>query len=515
MTEHVSREAVDVEKARARVAGALDPAALEVAGHRVIDLLSQHFVRAQQSEGNVLNWRGPLENIATAKGFTDRASEKDGAVELTTEAIAGRVAELATQILANGQTLHDPRYVGHQVPPPMPLAGLFDAIGSITNQVMAIYEMGPWASSVEEAMVQTLGERIGYAKDTFAGFVTSGGSLANLTALLTARNVAMKQVWREGMRGAGDSAAGPVVITHSESHYCVARAVGILGIGTNNLLKCDLDKQHRMDPAALDAMLTKLARERRPVIAVVASACSTKYGAFDPLNDIADVCVNHGVWLHVDAAHGGAACMSHAHRHLVEGLDRADSVVWDAHKMLHVPALCTFVFYRNREHRFAAFEQDAPYLFDPSAPGIAEFDSGLKTVECTKRAEAFGLWGLWSLFGPGLFADIVDVTFAMGQRFHRMLNEAEDFTPLHEPQCNIVVFRHVPQAWRALSIERVGELQLALRRRVIESGKYYLVPSKVEGIGALRVVITNPLTNERHLEGLMNTLREEAADMRV
>ena len=92
-----------------------------------------------------------------------------------------------------------------------------------------------------------------------------------------------------------------------------------------------------------------------------------------------------------------APCFSPRHRHRIRGLHRADSVVWDAHKMLFVPALCAFVFYRDRSHRFETFRQDAPYLFDPSAPGLADFDSGLLTVECTKRAAVYGLWGIWSL----------------------------------------------------------------------------------------------------------------------
>ena len=91
--------------------------------------------------------------------------------------------------LSRGHNLHNPRYIGHQVPASIPIGGLFDAVGSVTNQVMAIYEMGPWASAVEEAMVQRLGEQIGWNRDEFAGLITHGGSLANLTALLTARNV--------------------------------------------------------------------------------------------------------------------------------------------------------------------------------------------------------------------------------------------------------------------------------------------------------------------------------------
>src|SRR5690606_3885451 len=133
-----------------------------------------------------------------------------------------------------------------------------------------------------------------------------------------------------------------------------------------------------------------------------------------------------------------------------------DSLIWDAHKMLFVPALCAFVFYRNPEHRFEAFRQDAPYLFDPAAPGLADFDSGMKTIECTKRAAAFGLWGAWSLFGPELFGDLVDRTFDLGRVFYEKLTEADDFVPLHEPQCNIVAFRYVPAELREAPPEQIG-----------------------------------------------------------
>ena len=246
-------------------------------------------------------------------------------------------------------------------------------------------------------------------------------------------------------------------------------------------------------------------------VAVAAAACATPIGAFDPLESIAEVCQKHGVWLHVDAAHGGSACFSRKHRHLVAGLDQADSVVWDAHKMLFVPGLCAFVFYRDARHRFAAFQQDAPYLFDPSAPGIAEYDSGLKTVECTKRAAAMGLWGTWSLFGPGLFEDLVDITFDLGQSFYEKLVAAPDFEPLHEPQCNIVAFRHLPDALRHAAPKQIGEFQLELRRTVIESGEFYLVPTQADGVGALRVTLINPLTTPDHLDALMDALRRHGS----
>ena len=193
------------------------------------------------------------------------------------------------------------------------------------------------------------------------------------------------------------------------------------------------------------------------------------------------MCRRHEVWLHVDAAHGGAAAFSPRHRHLVAGLELADSVVCDAHKMMFVPALCAMVFYKDRNHRFTAFQQEAPYLFDPAAPDLAQYDTGLVNLECTKRAAAFGLWGIWAIFGPQLFADLVDITFDLAQQFHAMLDAADEFEPLHEPECNIVAFRYLPRKLRGAAAEKIDAFQLRLRRTVIESGEYYLVPNRIDG----------------------------------
>ncbi len=498
-----------IREARRRIEAAFDPVLLQHAGYRLADALGAHMACIQAAGGAVLNWEDPQANVERAAAVLNHALDADpGTADV--EELAGHFDQLVRIMLDRGLNLHDPRYIGHQVPAPVPIAGLFDAVGSVTNQVMAIYEMGPWATSVERAMVEKLGRAIGFPEGQFAGAVTHGGSLANLTALLTARNVAIGDAWEKGLGGDGPA---PVLVAHGESHYSVARAAGILGLGTGQIVRAALDRRRRIDPGRLDETLAGLRAEGRPIVAVVAAACATPIGAFDPLNEIADVCRRHEVWLHVDAAHGGAAVLSRRHRHLVAGLERADSLVCDAHKMMFVPGLCAFIFYRDRRHRFEAFRQDAPYLFDPSAPGLAEFDSGLKTVECTKRAAAFGLWGVWSMFGQQLFADMVDVTFEMGRIFYEKLLQADDFEPLHEPECNIVAFRHIPVELRDAPPERLGTFQLDLRREIIRSGEFYIVPTERDGIGALRVTIINPLTTPDHLDRLMDALREKGREL--
>ena len=511
----------ELAAARRRIETAYDPELFRAAGHRLAELLSDHLCAVQSATGDVLPWHPPEENVRLAGDLLRQAAGSDAG----REKLVDQFGELVQTMLAHGHNLHHPRYIGHQVAAPLPLAGLMDAVGAVTNQAMAIYDMGPWATAAEWAMIAELGQRIGWRPGTFAGLATHGGSLANLTALLTARNVALGDSWSSGVRDQRSEVRGQasdlrpltsvptaVIVAHADAHYSVARSAGILGLGTRQVVRVGLDERRRMDPQKLDDTLAELRRQGRPIVAVSACSCSTPIGAFDPLDDVADVCRRHEVWLHVDAAHGGAACLSTRHRSLVAGLDRADSVVWDAHKMLFVPALCALVFYRDAAHRFTAFQQDAPYLFDPAAPGMADYDSGLRTVECTKRAAVFGLWGMWAMFGPQLFADLVDVTFALGKSFYEKLLAADDFIPLHEPECNIVAFRYVPERLRGAAADVLGRFQMDLRRRVIESGRFYIVSTQIDGVGALRVTIINPLTTADHLDELLETIRQTGTE---
>jgi L-2,4-diaminobutyrate decarboxylase len=483
------------------IAAAYDPQTVRLVGEHMVALLSQHLEVVQAGTGPVLHWHAPAANVAQATAQL-QAGETDPPEEVG--ALLARFQQLIEQTLSRGQNLHHPHYLGHQVPASLPLAGLFDAVTTITNQVMAIYEMGPWATAVERAVIEKFGALLGFTPGQFTGLVTSGGSLANLTALLTARNIALGESWSRGLTG--DSPA-PVLVAHAEAHYCVSRSAGILGLGTDQVVSVPLDPQRRMDVAALDRILSELRSKQVPIVAVCAAACATPVGAFDRLVPIAEVCGRHQVWLHVDAAHGGATCFSQRHRHLVEGLALADSVVCDAHKMMFIPALCAMVFYRNPAHRYAAFQQTAPYLFDPSAPGMAVYDNGISNLECTKRAAAIGVWGVWSLFGNRLFEALIDTTLQRAQQLYALLESADDFQPLLRPECNIVVFRYLPAALRSRPEAEIDQFQLRLRRAVIESGDFYLVQTSIDQRSYLRTTLINPLTTPQHLQALLESLR--------
>lgn len=481
-------------EAHKRVLHAYDPAQFDIAGQTVIREITEFLQRSQKSEGSVLNWEEPLVNIRSATELLDDNAD---------------IQTLVKAIFSHGQTMHDPRYIGHQVPPPIPVAALFEAVSSISNQGMTIYEMGPWSSAVERVMLNKLGLQLGL-KEGFGGVLTSGGSLANLTALLTARNVAFKDVWTKGL---GASHAGGVILSHGESHYCIERAAGILGIGTENCLKVALDDNSKMDAAKLEQQLRRLRSEGRTVIAVVASACSTRTGVYDPIEQIAAVCKEFGVWLHVDAAHGGAAAFSTQYAHYLKGIEQADSIVWDAHKMMFMPALSTYLFYRRSDDQYQAVSQSASYLFDSNAEKSEAFNTGLGTIECTKRAAAFSLWGSWAIFGKQLFTDLIDTTYGMTQKFAALMAQHAEFSLLNQPESNIIVFRYVPAQLRDAPLRQLGDFQKELRKRLIESGESYIVSAVDNEVSALRMVVMNPLTTEAHFESLIASLRRHSTEI--
>ena len=198
----------DTFDSRQRILAAYDPELLRAAGRRLADMLADHLTKSEASQGVVLPWHDPAENVRLAAEILDAAATESlsGSAENVRDALADHFARLLQTMLDRGHNLHDPRYIGHQVAASVPLAGLFDAVGSITNQVMATYDMGPWATAAERAVVERLGEWIGWPRGEFSGLATHGGSLANLTALLAARNVALKDSWE---RGTADSGCSP------------------------------------------------------------------------------------------------------------------------------------------------------------------------------------------------------------------------------------------------------------------------------------------------------------------
>lgn len=430
----------------------------------------------------------------------------------------GRFGAAARLFLDHCHRVHSPKDMGHQVSPSLPVAAAFDALASFTNQGLAVAEMGPFAAATERVLIDRLAAKIGWggcAERRYGGIVTGGGTIANLTAILAARNARYRTGFSEGMTGASATALRPALITSADSHYSIARAAGILGIGTDNVLKAPIDARRRVNAAAVERTLARAQDEGLDVFCIVASACTTATGSFDDIAGIADVARRYGIWLHVDGAHGASMLFSPRHAGKLRGIDQADSITWDAHKMMHVPSLATFLLYRDAARSFLPFEQEAPYLFrtGEGEEDAAYIDAGLRTLECTKRGLALGAWGLWAVYGEGIFREIVETTVATTRAFYETLLAAPDFAPVHEPECNILCFRHIPPALTSAAPERVSALQAQLRQALMRDGEFYLSLTKIDGVYALRTSVMNPLTTPLHHAALLAKLRRLGSEL--
>lgn len=399
-----------------------------------------------------------------------------------------------------------PMYMGHQVAPPLPHAVLADALASLLNQSVAVREMSPSGSFVEAETIRWLRELIGFPATADGTFV-SGGSAATLTALLAAREARFPGCWGGGVAASAE-AGRAVLVASPHAHYCVQRAAGVMGMGSDAVVHPPT-RGGKMDPTALAGVLADLLQRGRTPLAVVATAGSTATGSFDPLDAIADVAAEFGVWLHVDGAHGASFLLSDVLRERLRGIERADSVAWDPHKMMWMPISTGTVFVRDRRHLDNAFRQSAPYLFHPG-DGERSPDMGQRTLQCSRRLDALKVWVCLQHYGANFFGELNERTVRRAETLYAMLRVAADFEPAHRPECNILCFRYLPAGAGGLEPEALDHLQTETRERLNGSGRAWITATVLDGRRVLRVTLINPRTENHHLELLLEAIRETA-----
>jgi L-2,4-diaminobutyrate decarboxylase len=470
---------------------AYDPESFRALGHRVVDALAEHLGGVQQREGPVLPWREPAAALA------------DWPADFTAAGGADPLALIRT-VLERSHHLQHPRYVGHQCSVPLPLTALLGAVADLLNNGTAIYEMGPVSSAMEQSLVQWLSGRVGFDPAAAGGVLTHGGSAGNLTALLAARQVSTPyDVWEEGYATPLDLC----IVASDQAHYSVRRAAQVMGLGGRNVIVVPTDEHFRMRLDLLEAALDQAAAQGRKVLAVVASAGSTATGAIDPLDAIAGICQARSLWLHVDGAHSGAFVVSDRLRPALKGIERANSVVIDTHKMLMMPSLATAVLFRNSDHSFETFSQQASYLFDRSARQ-EWYNIGHRTLECTKRFLSLDLYVALKVLGTGFFASFVERMKDLAEGFADTLQARPGWELAVRPEGNILCFRYAPAG-----VPDLNGLQTAVRDRLVQSGAFHLVKTVLRGKTWLRTTLINPLTTAADLEALLAAAEATAASL--
>jgi L-2,4-diaminobutyrate decarboxylase len=392
-------------------------------------------------------------------------------------------------------TLRDPRNMGHQTAIPNDASALGAFVDGYAINPMAINEMGPAATAIELFYLDWMLSKIGWSTDAkqvdrAGGVLTHGGSLANLTAMSAARAAVAPEAWRSGNPG------DLVVIAPAAAHYSIARAVGIMGLGQDALIAWPVDAYGRARADRLAALIAEQRQAGKTVMAVVANACQTAAGLYDPLRAIGEICIAENVWFHVDGAHGAGALLSPRLKHFMDGIELADSLIWDAHKMLRTPCICAAVLVRDQRRLDGAFAQDASYIFhEKDNPG---FDFVGRAVECTKAA--LGLKAFMALAEtgePGLTAYVERQT-DLARDAAALIDAQADFEIAATPESNIVCFRLT---------EGMETASLELRKRLLARGDYFVTHTVYRGGSWLRLTLMHPETVLDDVRDLLDQVR--------
>lgn len=408
--------------------------------------------------------------------------------------------ELLAEVIEDSHHLHSPHYVGHQVSVPLPLSAIADFAASLLNNASAVYDMGPVNIIHEKRILEWMIGLLGYGVEA-DGVFTSGGTLGNLTALLAARQVKTDaDIWS---RGAGKEPSLALMVSE-QCHYSVKRAAGVMGLGTDNVVEVPAGTDFKMDTAALKRCLRDAVDSGKSVFAVAANACSTATGTYDDLNAVADFCGENDLWFHVDGAHGASALLSEKYKPLLAGVHRADSIVWDAHKMLLVPALITAVIFKSGADSYRSFSQKASYLFEKQAEE-EWYNPAHRTMECTKTMMGLKLYAPLMVYGSAFFGRYVDQMYDLCRGFAALVNESPDFELAVEPEANIICFRYLGTSGEGC----LDALQERIRARLLESEDFYLVQTSLNERTYLRCTLMNPLTEIKHLKTLLDTIRRQ------
>ncbi|MBI3246086.1 MAG: amino acid decarboxylase [Deltaproteobacteria bacterium] len=375
-----------------------------------------------------------------------------------------------------------------------------ELLSAALNVNAMLWRTSPAATELEQRVLAWVAEMLGLPRQWF-GEITDTASASTLYALAAAREAAGVQVREEGMAGRSD--LPPLALyTSTQAHSSVDKAAIALGIGRRWTRHIDTDAEFRMRPDLLEqAIAADLAAGVKP-IAVVATVGTTSSTSIDPVSAIAEVCERHGLWLHVDAAYGGAAALLPSHRHVLEGCERADSFVTNPHKWLLTPIDCSLLYTRRPDDLKRAFSLVAEYLRTNESDVINLMDYGLSLG---RRFRALKLWMVIRAYGKAGLSQILTGHIDEAGWLADRIDAEPGWKRLAPVPFSTICFRHLPPHTTDPEVHNTKILDA-----VNASGSAFLSHTKLNGVYALRVAIGNQATAHEHVAGLWEQLKNAA-----
>ena len=468
--------------------GDIELSALRRLGGQVVEAIAGYHAH--------LDRRAVLPDVSPAEVAARFAGELPEEGESPESLVADWRERVAPHLTAVGSPRHFAYVNGSGA-----MIGMFaEALAACTNTNAGAWKLGPAATEIERQCLRWIARFVGYPEDT-GGILVSGGTMANFTALLAAlRHLAPYDSTPDGLQDDTRRGRFLVYMADHEGHVSITRAADMLNLGRNAVRLVPSGADFTMNVRALDQMLAEDRARGDLPFCVVAQLGSVNVGAVEPLDAIAEVCARHGVWLHGDGACGLLAAGLPETRALFRGLERADSLSFDAHKWLGVPNDCGVLLVRHGERLRRAFSIAAPYL-----RGGLEADHGLDYMEygpqMSRAFRALKVWMVLRFYGARGLREVLSKNLGLARRLHRLVRDHPEFEVLHEPTLYIYSFRYVPSDLAPRQEEPevravLDELNESIAEAVQRSGLALLMTTRIRGRVALRMSICSHRTLE-------------------
>jgi len=332
-------------------------------------------------------------------------------------------------------------------------ATLGELLSVLLNNSMYTYKVGGPMVGLEKEIIKKSAALLGYPK-TSDGTFAPGGSMTNFMGMLMARDFAQSTIRKHGVEG-----AKLCLYTSKESHYSIPKNAAFMGVGRDQIRYIPSDDRGAM---RMDALQENIEADRqaghRPFL-IIGTAGTTVMGAFDPMNEIADICQKEGIWFHVDGAYCGSVMFSDQYRHLIQGAERADSFSYNAHKMLGTPLSCSLILVKDKKWLYESFSNDADYLYQTDGD---DYNLGKTSLQCGRRNDALKFWSLWKSIGTKGLAEIVNKQFDLADYALKYVQSHPDYTVYsHENSLGICFnYKDIPADLLCNQLYESGELMV-------------------------------------------------------
>lgn len=435
-------------------------------------------------------------------------------LDFTSQGLGNQAAiERAVEFfLKDSLSVHHPQCVAHLHCPSLVVSQAAEVLINATNQSMDSWDQSPSATIIEMKLIEWLRTQVGYQAGD-AGVFTSGGTQSNLMGLMLARDAFFAaqghSVQQDGLPG---DLSKIKVLCSENAHFSVQKNMALMGLGYRSVTLVKTDRFARMDINDLAEKVAQAQANGEQILAIVATAGTTDAGAIDPLPEIAALAAQHNIWVHVDAAWGGALLLSEKYRDYLDGIELVDSITLDFHKQFFQTISCGAFLLKDARH-YELMRYQAAYLnseFD-EAQGVPNLVS--KSLQTTRRFDALKLWMGLEALGQQQYAEIIDHGVTLAQEVAQYVSEQPSLELVMEPQLASVLFRYRPASLATADDAAIALINQKIGDALLDSGRANVGVTESDGVTCLKMTLLNPTVTLQDIKVLLALVEKTAEQL--